>query len=204
VDTHLASRDSAGSGPHQRTKVACAWSPTHLHVAFHCDDGDIWGTHEHRDDPLYDEEVVEVFLSPSGDVRRYFEFELSPRNVVFDATVHSPDLHRGTMAVEAAWNCAGLETVVDTPGPVHTLSPSNRSAGQSDSRGWWIGEMHIPFAGLGVAPPQPGDVWRANFYRIDRPAPPNHPEFSAWSPTGETPANFHVPSRFGSLVFGDR
>jgi hypothetical protein len=198
VDTHIESRESAGSRPLERTTVACAWSPTHLHVVFHCDDRDIWGTHERRDDPLYDEEVVEVFLSPSGDVRHYFELELSPRNVVFDATVHSPELHRRTMVVETAWDCEGLETVVETPGPVNAVAPD----GRPESPGWWVAEFHIPFAGLGVEPPRPGDIWRGNFYRIDRPAPPAHPEFSAWSPTGETPANFHVPARFGRLVFG--
>ena len=26
-------------------------------------------------------------------------------------------------------------------------------------------------------------------------------EFSAWSPTAESPANFHVPERFGYLEF---
>lgn len=205
VPAQLANRQqsSTESQPLQRTKVACAWSPTHLHVAFHCDDGDVWGTHERRDDPLYDEEVVEVFLSPTGDVRRYYEFELSPRNVVFDAAVHSPDLHRRTMTVGTAWDCAGLETAVATPGPVHPMPPADRPAGRTEPQGWWLGEFHIPFAGLGVSSPRPGDAWRVNFYRIDRPGPPAHAEFSAWSPTGETPANFHVPDRFGRLVFGE-
>ena len=34
-----------------------------------------------RDDPLYDEEVVEAFLCPTGDLRHYFELEVSPLNV---------------------------------------------------------------------------------------------------------------------------
>ena len=59
---------------------AC-WSESHLYVGFYCVDADIWGTYAARDDPLYEEEVVEVFLCPSGDLRHYFEIEVSPRRV---------------------------------------------------------------------------------------------------------------------------
>ena len=38
-----------------------------------------------------------------------------------------------------------------------------------------------------------------NFYRIDRPRDGSKAEFSCWSPTLETPANFHLPARFGLL-----
>ena len=46
-------------------------------------------------------------------------------------------------------------------------------------------------------PPQPGDVWNANFYRIDRAE--DGDEYSAWSPTYRR--NYHTPERFGRLVF---
>lgn len=204
---HLATRDSSdmdGTSAYQETFVTCMWTATHLHVWFHCDDTDIWGTHTERDGPLYEEEVVEVFLCSTGDVRHYFEFEVSPRNVVFDAWIHSPDIDRRTMKVDSAWDCADLLTSVACPSTVHTTSSERRTPRhQRNYSDWWQPEINIPFKGLGVDAPGPGDVWRANFFRIDRPAAPAPAEFSAWSPTGETPANFHVPSRFGRLVFGD-
>jgi len=204
VPVELASRDSGTPRPpHQRTIVGCAWTDTHLHIAFHCDDTDAWSTFSQRDDPLYGEEVVEVFLSPTGDLRHYFELELSPRNVLFDAAVHSPDLHRLTMTADTAWDCAGMTTSVETPFPVHSAPPDAR-VNRSNERGWWQGEFYIPFVGLGVESPRPGDAWRINFFRIDRPGAPASVEFSAWSPTGESPPNFQVPSRFGRLVFGSR
>ena len=48
--------------------------------------------------------------------------------------------------------------------------------------------------------PAEGEVWRANFFRIDR-----HPklgdDFSAWQPTMRTPPDFHVVGAFGTIRF---
>ena len=196
-----------------RTLFAVCVTETHLLLAFRCLDDDIWGTYTRRDDPLYEEEVVEVFLCPTSNLRHYYEFEVSPRNVVFDARVYSPDLHRRTMNVDTSWDCPGLETSVRVMGVLHTAPPAARveerrekRTDSSDSQrstqsiqGIWTVDMRIPFAAFPeVNPPKPGDAWRANFFRIDRAEPP---EFTAWSPTLETPPNFHVPERFGHLLF---
>jgi hypothetical protein len=47
-------------------------------------------------------------------------------------------------------------------------------------------------------PPQKGDRWLFNLYRIDR-GKNGQDEYSAWMPTGEI--NFHMPQKFGELVF---
>ena len=48
-------------------------------------------------------------------------------------------------------------------------------------------------------PPQVGDVWLMNLYRIERPH--GGGEASAWSPTGIP--SYHAPDSFGELVFVD-
>jgi hypothetical protein len=61
-------------------------------------------------------------------------------------------------------------------------------------------ELALPMADLITAPnrpPQPGDEWLANLYRIDR--SPAGDEYTAWSPPGRI--NYHTPERFGRLVF---
>jgi hypothetical protein len=205
--------DATGRGaPAQPTALRAAWTDTHLYLAFACEDRDIWGTYTQRDDALYEEEVVEAFLCPTGDLHRYVELEVSPRNVVFDARVHSPDLHRRTMAVDTAWDCPGLVTAVRVDGTLRTTgdgrrmtdvgrrSPDDPATQRPNDRSRWSVEIAVPFAAFAEAGvPQPGAAWRANFYRIDRAEPP---EFTAWSPTLEIPANFHVPARFGWLRFG--
>jgi carbonic anhydrase/acetyltransferase-like protein (isoleucine patch superfamily)/bifunctional DNA-binding transcriptional regulator/antitoxin component of YhaV-PrlF toxin-antitoxin module len=179
-----------GGAPTQPTEVRACWDDRALYVSFACKDTDIWGTFENRDDPLYDEEVVELFLCPTGNLEHYFEIEVSPLNVLFDATVFSPEGRRETMLVDPAWNAAGLRTAVRVSG-----SLNDRSSGDI---GWTV-ELALPFTDLGLSgPPAPGTVWRANFYRIERgPAT----EFTAWSPTYKSPADFHVPACFGELVF---
>ena len=51
----------------------------------------------------------------------------------------------------------------------------------------------------------PWPLWRANFYRYDYPSGPNKAfdnyELTGWSPTHDP--SFHVPERFGVLVFDD-
>jgi gamma-carbonic anhydrase len=184
---------SDGSGPPKfPTETRLCWDETHLYVAFSCKDSDIWGTYTKRDEPLYDEEVVEIFLSPSANLAHYFEFEVSPRNTVFDAKVFSPAGDRRMMVVDREWDAEGLKTAVRVSGTLDR---------RDDHDIGWITEMAIPFKSLGLAgPPKPNDQWRMNLYRIER---GEVTEFSAWSPTLKSPADFHVPSRFGTLVFVD-
>ena len=184
---------SAGSGPPRLpTEARLCWDETHLYVAFSCRDTDIWGTYTQRDEPLFDEEVVEIFLCPTGNLQHYYEFEVNPRGTVFDAKVFNPELDRRTMLVDREWDAAGLRTAVRVAGTL----------GQRDDHDLgWIAELAIPFADLGLpSPPTPNEQWRMNLYRIER---GEVEEFSAWSPTLKSPPDFHVPSRFGTLVFVD-
>jgi len=180
-----------GTGaPTQQTEVKACWDDTHLYLAYSCKDSEIWGNFENRDDPLYEEEVVEAFLCPTGDLRHYFEFEVSPNNVLFDAKVFSPEGERSSMLVDSAWDAPGLRSAVRVSGTLNDSSSPDIG---------WIVEAAIPFAELGLpGPPPEGSVWRANFYRIER---GQFTEFTAWSPTYREPADFHVPACFGELVF---
>jgi hypothetical protein len=63
--------------------------------------------------------------------------------------------------------------------------------------------MAIPMTDFLMAanlPPKSGDVWHANFYRIDRASEGD--EWSAWSPVGAI--NYHSPEKFGRIVFSDK
>ena len=172
---------SHGRGmPLQATRAHLAADADALHVRFVCDDREPWGTLRERDAPLYQEEVVEVFLAPGeDDPRVYFEYEVSPLGVLFDARIENRDARRATMKADVAWDCAGIRWEVG-------LVPG----------GWWAA-LAIPWAPMLEGASMPS-VWRANFFRIDRPRGAS-PEFSAWSPTLADPADFHVPARFGTL-----
>lgn len=172
-----------GSGaPEQATAVRLCWDDEALHVRFDCEDRDAWGTFRHRDDPLWQEEAVEVFLAPGEeDPVRYLEIEVSPLGVLFDARIHNPTGLRADLTADLSWDCPGLRW----------------QAGRGPQRQDWWAELSIP---LGTA--NPARLWRANFYRVERPRD-GAPEFTCWSPTLATPADFHRPARFGLLELGE-
>ncbi len=180
--------------PQLPTEVKACWDERNLYLAIICIDTDIWGTMRQRDDPIYEEEVAEAFLCSGHDLTRYFEFEFSPHNVVFDARIECLENgDRRFMKAELAWNCVGLRSAVQVVGTVD----DNRDVDDK-----WTVEVALPFTEIGRngRAPAPGERWRANFYRIDR---AGEGEFSCWSPTLADPPNFHVPARFGSLLFSE-
>ena len=176
--TRLMLVENVGEGaPRQGTSVTIARGAECLFVEFECEDSRPWATITRRDGPLYQEEVVEVFIDPFGDLECYFEIEVNPLNTVLDLVLRR--VGKGWRK-EFAWRCEGLET----------------SAAMTANG--WTALLAIPFAALVAEPPASGAVWRANFLRIDRPTGGAR-ELSAWSPTGRN--GFHEPERFGFLEF---
>jgi hypothetical protein len=201
--------------PNHPTAAAIVWDDSNLYVAFDCTDQEPWGRFTQRDDRLWEEEVVEVFLDPDGDGLNYAELEVSPHNVVVDLLLPRP---RSDLVQALRWNIEGLETAV-----------GRHASG-------WIAEIAIPWNSLAAAgvdgPPQAGDRWRTGLYRIKRPggaakageiarleldlkgtaagqrtaverrlrALRADDEFLAWSLT-RPERGFHDPERFGYLHF---
>jgi hypothetical protein len=199
--------------PRLATSVAAYFDDEQLTIVFSAIDDDVIATYREHDAPLYQEDVVEVFLAPER-ITRYFEIEVNPLGTTFDAIIESPDGIRSTMRTDLAWTCDGLFAAIrrvhvpkadkgermiqpQDPSPAFgTLSP------QSGARVLQMVDtvIRIPFSSLGRSAPADGATWRANFYRIDR-STFRDAEFSAWQPTLKRPADFHVPAAFGELRF---
>jgi hypothetical protein len=142
---------------------------------FICQDPDPSATFTQSDDPLWEEDVVEVFIDPFGDLDCYFEFEINPLNTALDLFIRRV---RGGLRKDFSWNCEGLRTATGL------LAYG------------WVAGLAIPFKGLGE---NNLSRWRINFCRIERPK--DRPrELSAWSPT--LAGTFHLPERFGVLELG--
>jgi hypothetical protein len=172
-----------GGPAEQPTTVRAAWNEEGLHVRFECADRDSWGTLTRRDDPLYQEEAVEVFLaSGTEDPAAYLEFEVSPNGVLWDGRIRNPTARRADMVSDPGWDCPGIRW----------------AAGRLAERQDWWAELILPWAGIVPEDSLRPALWRGNFYRIERPAG-EPPEFTAWSPTLVAPADFHKPARFGVL-----
>lgn len=172
--------------PSLGTAVRCLWDREHLHVRFDCLCPTIWATRTRRDDELWTEPVVEVFLAPPRDAREYFEFQVNPLGTIYDAFV--PDVSCNDRWREwCKWDCEGLEVAV-------------RSDGGDDQAGWSAIFM-IPLGPLEAqvgCRPAAGESWRANFCRYHYSEPSAQPELSCWAPTVSI---FDDLPRFGHISF---
>jgi hypothetical protein len=179
-------RSTDASAPRLATTVCPWYDSEYLNVVFSAADDYILATMTDRDAPIYNEDVVEVFVAPE---RRdtYFEIEVSPRGTLLDARIDSPDGVRSSMKVDFDWKCEGLLSAV-------------RKVTEGDGSMTVDTLIRIPFRALGVPEAPAGGTWLGNFFRIDR-----HPtvgdEYSSWRPTMQDPPDFHVPAAFGSLKF---
>ncbi|HLL05565.1 MAG TPA: carbohydrate-binding family 9-like protein [Myxococcaceae bacterium] len=169
-----------------RTEARLLYDDTNLYVSFAVDDPDIWGTLRKRDDPIYEQEVVEVFLDANADGRTYNELQVSPHTVIFDA--YFPARRQG---MDTSWD-SGLKTAVKVRGTLD--NPADRDEG-------WTVELQIPFARLAEVPnvpPKKGDRWRFNLYRLEHHGR-RAVEGQAFSPLFV--GDFHALPRFGWLTF---
>ena len=180
-------RATDAAAPRLATSVAAWYDDRYLSLLYSAADDHIRATYHSHDDPLYEQDVVEVFLAPDGLVR-YFEIEVSPHGIIFDATIDSPNGTRDGLRADRGWTCEGLFVAL-------------RTVTESDGAMSVDTVLRIPFAAIGRPTPAQGETWRGNFFRIDR-HPEHGDEFSAWQPTLKTPPDFHVAAAFGVLRFG--
>jgi len=183
VGAFLNSRDGTESSLGTEGKIL--YDDKFLYFAFTLEDSDIWSTFRNRDDHLWLEEVIEVYLVPDPKNSNYIELEVNPLGAMID--IYLLDIRKPLPY--KSWNSSELEWAVSVDGTVDE---------EPGDKGWQC-EIKFPLADAVTAPnipPKPGDTWGMNLYRIDK-----KPERAglAWSPIMK--GDFHTPSMFGTLVF---
>jgi hypothetical protein len=177
------------------TRFRALWSGEGIFLRFDATDPSPWHTMTRKDEHLWDEEVVEIFLDLDRSGRDYYELEVNPANVVCDLRMISPWPDKKG---DIDWNLAGLET------RVRPLEQGGAVSGFTVTAFLpWRGLRSLPSAGRVAVPPKPGDAWRFNVFRIKRPGGKANPEkdavFAAWSPPSV--ASFHDAGAFRDFVF---
>jgi hypothetical protein len=197
LDSAWAAAEVVTYGPAvYATAFRALWSDRALYTRWDATDPDPWWTMTRRDDPIWEEEVVEIFLDLDRSGTHYAELEISPANIVCDVRMIAPMPDR---QMDLAWNLDGLETAV-------RAIRDERGA----ATGWtatatmpWTGFASLPSARQVTLPPRPGDRWRSNVFRIKRPGGPTAPDrgvvYAAWSPPSGP--SFHDAGAFRDLVF---
>jgi len=176
-----------GSASPLQTEARILYDESYLYFASRFVDTNIWATLKRRDEHLWTEEVMEVFLRADRNDTPYIELEVNPLGALID--IYLLDI-RKPLHYES-WNSEKIRWAVRVEGTVD---------GQPGDKDWTC-EIALPMEDIVPAPaipPRPGDRWLFNMYRVEKkPAPAG----LAWSPTG---SDFHQPQRFGEIVFSDR
>jgi len=191
------------------TRVKMVWDDEYFYIAAELEEPHVWATLKERDSIIFNDNDFEVFIDPDGDTHNYFELEINALNTVWDLLLVKP-YRDGGPAVHA-WDIQGLKTAVAVNGTLN--DPTDKDKG-------WTVEIAIPLAvireGLpGKKMPEPRDIWRVNFSRVEYRVqvesgsyvkakdPKNglpYPEDNwVWSPQGVI--NIHYPEMWGLVQF---
>ncbi len=184
--------NQSGAPARERTELRLWYDDSALYLGWRCEDRDILATFTNRDSKFWEEEVVECFITPK-ELNRYFELQWNPLNGVFDAIITNVlDPNGLSKGFQGDWSftAKGMRSAVKVKGTVNN---------SSDKDDYWQVEVRLPFSDLEQKAPKPKEVWRANFYRVNR-AKDLPVELLSWSPTRRP--GFHEPTRFGYLEFG--
>jgi hypothetical protein len=184
-------------GPSEYTTTFRAvWNEAGIFVRFEAKTTRPWSTLTARDAPIWEEDAVEVYFDPDRSGHNYAQVDFSPANVVSDVLISTP---WPAMQSDPRWDLKGVDS----------RAGIRREAGKVV--GWtvvallpWEGFRSLPSVRTVTLPPRPGDRWRFNVFRIERPHGPSDPSretvLAPWSHSQEP--SFHVPQAFRDLVFG--
>jgi hypothetical protein len=128
---------------------------------------------------LWERDVCELFITPEAvEINRYLEFEVAPTGEWLD------------LALKV--NAEGRETDWDFR--------SGMTAAARVSPDSITLALRVPWGALGQAP-SAGERWRCNLFRCVGRDPDRG--YLAWQPTHTPEPGFHVPQKFGWMVFGE-
>ena len=187
--------------PMMKTEAKLLWDKKNLYVGFENTDDDVWTDLTKRDDKLWTEEADELMIDADGNGRTYIELQVAPNGNIFDTYLPLPRRYEDTVSLKLkpfSWDSKMIAKV-------HVDGTLNK---RDDTDKGWTTELAIPLEDVkGLddksavrLPPEPGDVWRINMYRMD--LPKGKPQQAAgWSPP--LVGDFHALARFGELVFAD-
>jgi hypothetical protein len=126
---------------------------------------------------LWERDVCELFVAPKVEhPNKYFEFEAAPTGEWVDLGINVTAGGRKT-----DWEYSSGMSV-----RTQSLDNSVKIL------------MTIPWT-ESIPKPEVGMQWRVNLFRCVGPEAPSR--YLAWQPTGTPEPNFHVPDKFGWLLF---
>jgi cellulose/xylan binding protein with CBM9 domain len=180
VAIYMDSDPHGRQDPKYRTEIRARWTRQNLYFLFVCPYEELNlklnpNTSEETNE-LWNWDVAEVFIgSDFQHIRRYKEFEMSPRGEWIDLDI---DLEKPHDENGWKWN-SGFEVSARTDATAQV----------------WYGAMKIPYSAVDNHPAAAGNSMRINFFRSQ--GPPSDRHQVAWQAPMSN--SFHVPERFGLM-----
>lgn len=188
--------------PRFRTHAKMLWDDDYLYIGAELEEPDVWATLTAHDSVIFRDNDFEVFLNPTGDGLKYFEFEMNALNTGWDLFLAKP-YNKGGSA-DNSWEMPGYKSAVAIDGTLN--DPRDKDKG-------WSVELALPWSAFversGKGRPATGDTWRINFSRVEwqvrvvdgkyEKLPGLKEDNWVWSPQGVI--NMHVPEEWGVVRF---
>jgi len=188
--------------PRFQTRMKMLWDDEYLYIGAELEEPDVWATLTVHDSVIFRDNDFEVFINPTGDGLRYFEFEINALNTGWDLFLDKPYKQGGK--ADNSWEMPGYKSAVAIDGTLN--DPRDRDKG-------WSVELALPWSAFiersGKGRPNPGDEWRVNFSRVEWQTRVVDGKYEkvrgtkednwVWSPQGVV--NMHVPEKWGVVRF---
>jgi hypothetical protein len=170
-------------------RVRVAYDAEHLYLGYEVADDQLKCSFENPDDHLWEQDTIEVMIDPDGDLRNYFEIQVSPKGLVFDTRYDSR--RKPQPFGDVGWS-SGTQAKVAVKGTIDDGAPDEG----------YVVEMAVPWAAFAAgpttaAPPLAGSSWRMNFFVMD--ARDKGQRAVGWS--APLVGDFHTLERFGEVTF---
>jgi hypothetical protein len=175
--------------PRPGTMAYLVWDDEALYYAGSMTDAELRSFGTKRNDHLWNGDVFELFLKPSGDRPEYYEFQANPRAVVFEAPFPKRGHDFGGFANAPL---LGSKAVVALKGTLD--QPGDRDEG-------WSVEGRIPWTAFAPTggKPKPGAEWRFAICRYDYGKEGTEPVTMSSAPLSKS--SFHRFEDYGKIRF---
>ena len=178
---------NSGEKTTQSTFASLSWDRNFLYIAYNCIDSEIVGKKREKDAPLFEtDDLVEIFISPTIDVKSYIEIGVNAFNTNYDLMIQCLTDDCSKRKPDLSLSIKGLQ-----------------AASKVNEFGYSV-EIAIPFSSLNeitngrFKTPKIGTIWKGNLFRIDY---GQTKEFQSLKSFKSKKHGFHQPAEFAELKF---
>ena len=221
----------SGVGTMHETHAGMLWDDENLYVAFWVTEPNVEAKYLKRDDPIYYDNDVEIFIAGKD---AYYEFEINPHGTVYegffvwedayrrDDYSTDPQLKRSLPKVQP-FNGVGFRNHprgkriaflgYDFPNFKSAVAINGTLNDPSDRDQGWTVELVFPWKEMKwlargdqrSLPPENGDEWRIDLFRFNTyKAPKPAVDSGGWALGKHGVWDSHIPEIFPIVTFSDR